>query len=274
MPVCRPWRCTRGRERGCTSPCAGAEGGQPSRPGGTYRVAAHRRGAARGACAMVADRAGAGDVRLARAPRGAASAAAAALAAAAGRRRGHGRHLVRVPHAVRPHAGDRAARAVLRAEAARNAHASRRRGGRAAVLLPDHHELLLYAEHRHRAGDGRRAAGDRHHHGRVQRAAAPAARKPAHGGPAARARGARGCGAVPALSAGPGTSLGLAAGRLRGHQRPQRHHVPGYARTPGAIGHHRVSRRVRGGTAAPETALLARTGALGFRRPHLAHGRY
>ena len=59
---------------------------------------------------------------------------------------------------------------------------------------------------------------------RLQRAAARAARQPAHRGAAARARRAGGAGAVPAVPARAGPAVGPAAGRLRRHDRALRHH--------------------------------------------------
>ena len=76
--------------------------------------------------AMVADAAHAVPVRLAHLLHAEPRAAAFALAGARRRRGRDARRMGRVPHALRPPAGNRAAHAVLGPEAARNAHASRR----------------------------------------------------------------------------------------------------------------------------------------------------
>ena len=198
--------------------------------------------------------------------------AAAALAAARAHRRGDGGNLGPVPHDIRPLAGNRPAVPVLWAQAAGDAQPPRRDGRGVPVLFPDRHQFLLLAEHPDRARDVRRAGRHHHHAGRLRRAAEAVAGEPSHRRTAARARRARCACSVPAFSARARPAVGRAAGRLRGSERALGHDVAWQPGAPRPVGRDRVPGRVPGRAAAAATALLARTRAVGFRRPRLAHG--
>ena len=123
----------------------------------------------------------------------------------------------------------------------------RRRARRVPRLLPGHHQFSLHADDPdRRARHGVGAVPAHRHADRLQRAAARAARQPAHRRPAARARGARRARPVPAVPARARPAVGPAAGRLRRHDRPVRHHEPGQPVEPRAIRRDRLSRRVPG----------------------------
>src|ERR1051325_2701335 len=98
------------------------------------------------------------------------------------------------------------------------------------------------------------------------------ARQSAHRRAAARARRARRGRPVPALSAHPGTAVGRAPGRLLRAHRAHRDHVPRGHLSPGAFRRDRLPRRIRRHAAGLAAALLAWTGALGFRWPNLERG--
>ena len=174
-------------------------------------------------------------------------AAAFALAGARRRRGGDARRLDRVPHALRPQPGIVLLVLFSGLKLLETRTPPRRRGGRVPRLLPDHHQLPLHAVDPDRRADVRGAVRAHRHAGRLQRAAARAARQPAHRRPAARARragGARRCScSFRACRARSGACRRTPTPGMTGLSDTM---TPGQPRQPGAVRRHRLPRRVRG----------------------------
>src|SRR5687768_5421939 len=119
VPILNPLSGGRHRESFGPPPGTGSPPGQHPRRGVAGGLAADRRRAPCGARALVADAAHAVPVRLALLVRAQPRPPALALAGAGRRAGGDARRLGRVPDAVRPPAGNPAADAVRRPEAAR-----------------------------------------------------------------------------------------------------------------------------------------------------------
>ena len=139
-------------------------------------------------------------------------------------------------------------------------------------LLRRFGQLFLLSVHSHRGAD----AADRvRHHDRarrVQRASAARRRRSENSRPHARPSGARDVAAVFPVPSSAGAAVGNAAGRLQRRDRAVGDHVARFDQRPVPVGCDRIQSEIRNGAAAARPALLARPGAVGFRRPRLARG--